>query len=323
MFQTRITEMFGIQYPIVQGAMHRLSHAELAAAVSNAGGLGTVVTANLPSIAALRDELRKAKSLTDKPFCVNVSLFPGESPWNMDEIIEAVVAEGVKVIATSGRNPEPYIKLLKSSGARIIHKVPSARHAQTVEKLGYDAVSVVGFECGGHPGLDDVTSLVLVPRTVDSVKIPVIAGGGFGDGRGLVAALALGAEGVLMGTRFMATTECVLHSNVKQFMLQAKETDTAVVARSVRGNIRALKTDYVLKLLEMEARGATAEEVRAMIDSRRGSKVSLEGDLNAGVWPCGQVVGMVDRILPVKEVIDSIISQAQGIMKRLGTQMTH
>ncbi|MBI4295043.1 MAG: nitronate monooxygenase [Chloroflexi bacterium] len=320
MFQTRITEMFGIRYPIMQGALQWLSRAELAAAVSNAGGLGTVVTANMPSIAALRDELRKTKSLTDKPFCVNVSLFPGSMPWSMEEYIETVVAEGVKVIETSGRSPEPYIKLLRSGGARLIHKVPSARHAQTIERLGYDAVSVVGFECGGHPGLDDVTSLVLVPRTVDSVKIPVIAGGGFGDGRGLVAALALGAEGVLMGTRFMATEECILHPDVKQLILQARETDTAVVARSVRGNSRALKTDYVLKLLDMEARGATPEEVRAMIDAKRCSKMSLEGDVNAGVLHCGQVVGLVDSILPVKEVIDSIMSQAQEIMKRLGSQ---
>ena len=211
MFKTRITEMFGIEYPIIQGALMWLSRAELVSAVSNAGGLGIMASLTFPTIKELRQEIRKIKSMTDKPFAVNITILPTIRPVNYEEYINAAIEEGVDIIETAGRNPEPYMKELKDAKVKVIHKVSRVRDVKTAERLGVDAVTIVGFEAAGHPGMDEVTSLVLIPLSVDAVKIPVIAGGGIGDARGFVAALALGAEGVLMGTRFMASRECAVH----------------------------------------------------------------------------------------------------------------
>ena len=316
MFETRITELLGIKYPIIQGGLIWLSDAELAAAVSNAGGLGIITSANFATREELRNELRRAKSLTDKPFGVNISLGPTTRPVNTEEYIDVVIDEGVRVVETSGRSPEPYMKQFKQGGVKVIHKAPGGvRFAETAELVGCDAVSIIGYECGGHPGPDDTSSLVLVRATVETVKIPIVAGGGFADAAGFVAALALGADGVLMGTRFMATKECKAHPRFKEWLLNARETDTFITQRSIRAPARHLKNEPALRVLEMESQGATLEELLTITRGENAQRIYLEGDLNAGLAECGQVVGIIRDIPTVKEVIDGIIQGAEEIIK--------
>jgi NAD(P)H-dependent flavin oxidoreductase YrpB (nitropropane dioxygenase family) len=317
MFKTRITELLGIKYPIIQGGMVWLSRAELAAAVSNAGGLGIITSADFATKDELRVELRKAKDLTDKPFGVNINLAPSTHPVNTEEYIEVIVDEGIRIVETSGRSPEPYMKQLKQGKLIVLHKAPGAvRYAEAVEAIGCDAVSIIGYECGGHPGPDDTGSLVLVRATVEAVKIPVVAGGGFADAQGFVAALALGADGILMGTRFMATKECPAHPNFKEWLVRAKETDTFITQRSVRAPARNLRNGPALKVLEMENKGATLEELLAVTRGENAQRLYFEGDLEAGMAECGQVVGLINDIPTVKEVIDGIIEGAGEIIKK-------
>jgi len=317
MFETRITELLGIKYPIIQGGMVWLSRAELAAAVSNAGGLGIITSADFATKDELRAELRKAKDLTDKPFGVNINLAPSTHPVNTEEYIEVVIDEGIRIVETSGRSPEPYMKQLKQGNLIVVHKAPGAvRYAEAVEAIGCDAVSIIGYECGGHPGPDDTGSLVLVRATVEAVKIPVVAGGGFADAQGFVAALALGADGILMGTRFMATKECPAHPNFKEWLVRAKETDTFITQRSIRAPARNLRNGPALKVLEMENKGATLEELLAVIRGEYAQRLYFEGDLEAGMAECGQVVGIINNIPTVKELIDGIIEGAEEIIKK-------
>ena len=320
MFQTRITELLGIKYPIVQGGMVHLARAELVAAVSNAGGLGIVTSADHETSQGLREELRKIKSLTDKPFGVNINLAPAARPVNNEEYIDVLIEEGVRIVETSGRSPEPYMKQLKQGNVIVVHKAPGGvRYADAAELVGCDAVSIIGYECGGHPGPDDTGSVVLVPATVRAVKIPVLAGGGFADAAGFVAALALGADGVLMGTRFMATRECPAHPAFKEWLLRAREIDTVITQRSIRAPSRVLRNEAVLKVLEMEGRGATLEELLTVTSGQNSTRVYFGGDLEAGVAECGQVVGLLQDVPTVKEVIDGIIDGAREIIeKRLG-----
>jgi len=316
MFKTRITELLGIKYPIIQGGMVWLSRAELAAAVSNAGGLGIITSSNFASKAALRDELRKTRSLTDKPVGVNINLSPTTHPVNTEEYIEVVIEEGIRIVETSGRSPEPYMKQLKRGNVTVLHKAPGAvRYAQAAEEIGCDAISIIGYECGGHPGPDDTGSLVLVRATVEAVKIPVVAGGGFADAQGFVAALALGADGVLMGTRFMATKECPAHPRFKEWLIKARETDTLITQRSIRAPARNLRNEPAIKVREMENKGATLEELLAVIRGENAQRLYFEGDLDAGLAECGQVVGIIHDIPTVKEVIDGIIGGAEEIIK--------
>jgi len=322
MFQTRITELFGIQHPIIQGAMQWLSGAALAAAVSEAGGLGIIASATFPTREALREELRKAKSLTGKPFAVNINLFPTMRPIDPGEYIDIVMDEGIGIIETSGRSPEPYIERIKRDNVKLIHKVARVRDARTAEKVGCDAVIVVGFEAGGHPGMDDVGTMVQLPLTVDAVSIPVIAAGGIADARGLVAALALGAEGVCMGTRFMATHECSIHPEFQQWMLRAQHTDTVMINRSIKNAARVMKNSGAEQVLEMEVKRATLEELLPVINGERGRKVFEQGELNAGITACGEAVGLVYEILSAGEVIEGMISGAEAIVKRMNTQIT-
>lgn len=316
MFETRITELLGIKYPIIQGGMVWLSRAELAAAVSNAGGLGIITSADFTTKDELRKELRKAKSLTDKPFGVNINLAPSTHPVNTEEYIEVIVDERIRVVETSGRSPEPYMKQLKQGNLIVLHKAPGAvRYAEAVEAIGCDAISIIGYECGGHPGPDDTGSLVLVRATVETVKIPVVAGGGFADAQGFVAALALGADGILMGTRFMATKECPAHPNFKEWLVRAKETDTFITQRSIRAPARNLRNEPALKVLEMENKGATLEELLTVTRGDNAQRLYFEGDLEAGMAECGQVVGLINDIPTVKEVIDGIIEGAEEIIK--------
>lgn len=316
--KTRITELLGIQYPIIQGGMQWLSRAELAAAVSNAGGLGIITAATHPTKEELVEEIRKTKALTDKPFAVNISMLPEITKNDMaNQYFEAVIEEKVPVVESSGRSPEAFIPELKKVGVKLIHKVPAVRFAKKAESVGADAVTIVGFECGGHPGMDDVTTMILTPRAADSLSIPVIAGGGIADSRGLMAVLALGAEAVVIGTRFVATTECIAHSNYKNWMLQAKETDTMMIQRSIRNAVRVMKNDAATKVLEMEGHGASLEELLTVISGKVGRRCLLEGDLVGGTFAMGQSVGLINEIKSVKEVIDEIVTGAEATLARL------
>jgi nitronate monooxygenase len=309
--------MFGIEHPIIQGALLWLSRAELVAAVSNAGGLGIIAALTFPTAKELREEIRKTKSMTDKPFAVNITILPTIRPVNYEQYIDAAIDEGVNIIETAGRSPERYMKRLKNAKVKVMHKVARVKDAKAAERLGVDAVTIVGFEAAGHPGMDNVTSLVLIPIAVDTVKIPVIAGGGIGDARGFVAALALGAEGVLMGTRFMASKECPLHPKIVQWLLQARETDTLIIERSIKNAARVMKTDFSQRVLETEEKGATLEELLPLISGDRSKGSYISGNVNDAVIACGQVVGLIHDIPSVKELIESIINEAELICQRL------
>jgi len=317
MFKTRITEIFGIEYPIIQGAMMWLSRAELVSAVSNAGGLGIIASSTFPTVKELRQEIKKTKSMTDKPFAVNITLLPTVRPVNYGEYISAAIEEGVDIIETAGRSPEPYMKQLKDARIKIMHKCARVRDVKSAERLGVDAVTIVGFEAAGAPGMDDVASSVLLPRAVDTVKIPVIAGGGISDARGFVAALALGAEGVVMGTRFMACKECPAHPKIKEHMIQATEKDTVLIQRSINNPERVLSTDFAQSVLEMEKKGATLEELVPLISGLRGKQALDEGDISKGIIVCGQTVGLIHDIPSAREIIEGIISEAKLIVQRL------
>lgn len=297
----------------------RLSDAEFAAVVSNAGALGILISAGFASGEELRAEIRKAKSLTDKPFGVNISLFPSRRPIPNDEFIDVIIDEGVAVVESSGtRSPEQFVDRLHKGNVKLIHKVAGARYAKTAERVGADAVAVVGYENGGALGMYDVGTMVMIPKTVDLVKIPVIGGGGIADARGFLAALALGAEGVVMGTRFMATQECRAHPKFKEWLLRAEETETIPIMRSFRNTHRALRNKASEKVAEMESRGVPIEELFTILGGERGAKVMLEGDLEAGTAGGGQCVGLINDIPTVKEVIDNIINGATAIRERLG-----
>lgn len=318
MFKTRITEMLGIQHPILQGGMQWLAKAELVSAVSNAGGLGFITSMSFASVKELREEIRKTRDMTDKPFGVNVSMLPAIMPGDLTEAcFDAVCEEGIPVVETAGRNPEPYVPKLKSAGVKLFHKVPAVRFARKAEAIGADAVIVVGFECGGHPGMDDVSSLIVLPKAAQELAIPVIAAGGFCDGRSLAAALALGAEAILMGTRFMATHESPMHDNFKQWMVAARETDTMVVERSIRNAARIMKNDAAETVARMESEGATLQDLLPVIAGKVGLEAYLSGDINRGTIACGQVVGRIRDVKTVKELIDDIINEAHRTVERL------
>jgi NAD(P)H-dependent flavin oxidoreductase YrpB (nitropropane dioxygenase family) len=317
MFKTRITELFSIEYPITQGGMMWISRAELVSAVSNAGGLGIITAFTFPTPAELAAEIKKTRGLTDKPFGVNITLLPTLRPVDIDGYLSAVIDSGVKIVETAGRSPEPYMERLKAAGVKVIHKCTAVRFARTAQRIGCDAVSIDGFECAGHPGEEDVTSLVLIPLTVDAVDIPVIASGGFGDGRGLVAALALGAEAVNMGTRFMATKEAPGHSRVKELLVNASERDTVLVLRSFRNTMRALRNPTSEKVLELEKQGADIHQLEALISGRVGLKLLEAGDTDNGLLSVGQVIGLVHDIPTVKELIDRTIKEAQEVVSRI------
>jgi nitronate monooxygenase len=320
MFETRLTKLLGIKHPIIQGGLQWLATAQLASAVSEAGGLGIISSLSFPDQDSLRKEIRRIREMTKNPFGVNLPMLPGLTKDDRtEEILEILLEEGVPVVETAGRSPEPFIQKLKSGGIKLIHKVPSARFAKKAESIGADAVTIVGFECGGHPGMDDVTSLVLIPTVASSLRIPVIAGGGIADARGFLAALALGADGVLMGTRFVATQECPAHPKIKEWLVKARETDTMVIQRSIRNAARTIKNKAAEKALAMEERGASLEELLTVISGRIGQKALLEGDLEGAIIACGQCVGLIHEIKSVKQVIEEMIQGAQSILQRLNS----
>lgn len=319
--KSRLCEMLDIAHPIIGSGMQWLSDAKLAAAISNAGGLGVLSAASHQNKKSLLEEIRKTKDLTDKPFAVNISMLPKSAHMDkVDSFFEAVLEEGIKVVETSGRSPEEFIPMLHAAGVKIIHKVAAVRYAKKAESIGVDAVTIVGFECGGHPGLDDVTSMILIPRAVDELKIPVIAGGGIADARGYVAARALGADGVVLGTRFVATGECMVNDAVKDWICKAQETDTKVIQYSIRNPVRVVHNVAADKVSEMEKQGATLAELMPIINGQNGRRCWLEGDLNSGTLSMGQAIGLINEIKTVQEVVEEIILGAEQIVNQLSAK---
>ncbi|MEO7852039.1 MAG: nitronate monooxygenase family protein [Rubrivivax sp.] len=318
--KTRITELFGIQHPIIQGGMHYVGFAELAAAVSNAGGLGIITGLTQRTPELLAKEIARCRELTDKPFGVNLTFLPVLKAPDYPGYVKAIVEGGVKIVETAGNNPQKWLPGLHEAGVKVIHKCTSVRHSLKAESIGCDAVSVDGFECGGHPGEDDVPNFILLPRAADELKIPFVASGGMADGRSLVAALALGADGMNMGTRFIATQEAPVHDNVKQAIVAASELDTRLVMRSLRNTERVMRNAAVDKLLETERRLGTDLKFEDIIEQVAGvyPKIMLEGAMEAGAWSCGMVAGLIHDVPSCQELIDSIMAQAEEIIaKRL------
>ncbi len=315
--KTRITELFGIEHPIIQGGMHYVGFAELASAVSNAGGLGIITGLTQKTPADLANEIARCKDMTDKPFGVNLTFLPTVSSPDYPGYIEAIIKGGVKVVETAGRSPEKYMGTLKDAGITVIHKCTSVRHALKAESIGCDAVSVDGFECGGHPGEDDIPNMILLPRAADELKIPFVASGGMADARSLVASLALGAEGMNMGTRFIATKEAPVHQNVKEAIVAASELDTRLVMRPLRNTERVLNNEAVERILEKEKQLGSDLKFEDIIEEVAGvyPRIMQNGDMDAGAWSCGMVAGLIHDIPTCKELIDRIMSEAEALIK--------
>jgi nitronate monooxygenase len=315
MLKTRITELFDIERPLVQGGLMWIARAELTSAVANAGGIGFMTALTFPDADALRAEIRKCREMTDKPFGVNLTFLPTLSAPDYPAYIDVCIEEGVKFIETAGRNPEPYMAQIKSAGIKVVHKCTSVRHAIKAEKIGCDVVSIDGFEAAGHPGEDDVTSLILIPLTRDAISIPIIASGGFADGRGLVGALGLGADGMNMGTRFVATKEAPLHDNVKQALVDHGERDTRLIMRTLRNTERVLHNKTVDKVLEIESKGDTQiEDIVPYVSGLVGKEMLEDGDVEKGVLSAGQCMGFIRDIPTCRELLDRIMAEAEEII---------
>ncbi|MDM0066466.1 nitronate monooxygenase family protein [Variovorax sp. J31P207] len=316
--KTRITELFGIRHPIIQGGMHFVGLAELASAVSNAGGLGLITGLTQKTPELLAKEIARCRDMTDKPFGVNLTFLPTFASPPYAEYIAAIAEGGVRIVETAGRSPEQYMPALKASGIKVIHKCTSVRHALKAQQIGCDAVSVDGFECGGHPGEDDVPNMILLPRAADELSIPFVASGGMADGRSLVAALALGADGMNMGTRFVATKEAPVHPNVKQAIVDASELDTRLVMRQLRNTERVLKNAGVDALMAVErAKGAEIgiADIRDFVGGVY-PKVMVEGQMDAGAWSCGMVAGLINDVPSVADLLGRIVREAEDIVSR-------
>ena len=325
MIRTRFTELFGITHPIVQGGMQNVGRAELVAAVANAGALGFITALTQPTPNDLLKEIERTRQMTDKPFGVNLSILPAIKPIPYEEYAQAIIDSGIKIVETAGQNPEQFLPALASAGIKVIHKCTSVRHGLKAEKIGCAAVSIDGFECAGHPGEDDIPGLVLIPAAVDKIKIPIIASGGFGDGRGLVAALALGAEGINMGTRFLATKEAPIHDTMKKKIVESDERQTALLFRTLKHTGRVYSNSIAQKVLEIEARpGETQfQDILTLVSGERSKKVITDGNLEDGIWWAGMVMGLIHDIPTVKELIERIVSEAeQLIMTRLAKLLT-
>jgi nitronate monooxygenase len=319
MIKTKVTEMLGCKYPIISGTMARISNPEFVAAASNAGACAVLASANYQSHEELRDAIKKTQDLTDQPFAVNINLFPALMPQaKLGDYVEATLDEGVKIIETSGHKaPEALVPKFKEGGATWIHKCAGVRYAIKGASLGADIITVVGYENGGATGTLDIGTLVMTPSVVDALDIPVIAGGGVADGRGVAAILALGAEGVIMGTRMMATKECPIHDSLKQAFVQAKETDTSLVMRSIRNTHRMWRNKATEKILELESQKATLEQIIQAASGQNAEKMYREGDIDAGMVSCGQGVGLVQDIPTVKELLDRIMKEAEETINKL------
>ena len=319
--KTRITELLNIEHPIIQGGMHYVGYAELAAAVSNAGGLGIITALTQPTPDDLAREIARCHEMTDRPFGVNLTFLPAFTEPPYPEFIDAIIDGGVTVVETAGRNPQAHMPRLKEAGIKVIHKCTSVRHALKAESIGCDAVSVDGFECGGHPGEDDIPNMILLPRAAEELSIPFVSSGGMADARSLVASLAMGAEGMNMGTRFLVTQEAPVHENVKRAIVAAPELDTRLIMRPIRNTERVLSNEAVEKILEIEREKAKKGEqveindIVHLVAGKQNRKVLQEGEMDAGAWSCGMVAGLIHDIPTCKELIDSIMSEAETLIK--------
>jgi NAD(P)H-dependent flavin oxidoreductase YrpB (nitropropane dioxygenase family) len=315
MLKTRFTEEFGIQYPVVQGGMQGVGIAQLVAAVANAGGLGFLTALTQPTPEDLRKEIEKTRGMTDKPFGVNLTVLPTINPVPYDEYADVIVGCGIKIVETAGRSPEPYMPRFKAGGVKVIHKCTSVRHALKAEKLGVDAISIDGFECAGHPGEDDIPGLILIPAAADKLKIPMIASGGFGDGRGLAAALMLGADGINMGTRFLATVEAPIHQNMKDKLVEATERDTALIFRTMRNTARVFKNAIAEQVVEKEAHGAEFADIKDLVAGEKGRAAMKDGAIDGGIWSAGMVTGLINDIPTCAVLVKRICDDAEAIIK--------
>jgi len=317
MIKTKITEMFGIEHPVIQGGMHYVGFAEMASAVANAGGLGIITGLTQKTPDDLAKEIAKCHEMTDKPFGVNLTFLPGFQEPDYPGYIKAIVEGGVKIVETAGRSPEAYMPDLKGAGIKVIHKCTSVRHSLKAEKIGCDAVSVDGFECGGHPGEDDIPNMILLPRAAEELSIPFVASGGMGNGQQLAAALSMGADGINMGTRFIATKEAPVHQNVKEALVAASELDTELIMRPLRNTERVLANDAVQKILEKEKSLGDEIQITDIMDEVAGvyPKIMQEGTMDAGAWSCGMVAGLIHDIPTCKELVERIVSDAEEIIK--------
>ena len=317
MIKTKITEMFDIEHPVIQGGMHYVGFAEMAAAVANAGGLGIITGLTQKTPDDLAKEIAKCHEMTDKPFGVNLTFLPGFQEPDYPGYIKAIVEGGVKIVETAGRSPEAYMPDLKGAGIKVIHKCTSVRHSLKAEKIGCDAVSVDGFECGGHPGEDDIPNMILLPRAAEELSIPFVASGGMGNGQQLAAALSMGADGINMGTRFIATKEAPVHQNVKEALVAASELDTELIMRPLRNTERVLANDAVQKILEKEKALGDEIQITDIMDEVAGvyPKIMQEGTMDAGAWSCGMVAGLIHDIPTCKELVERIVNDAEEIIK--------
>ncbi|MFH2131223.1 MAG: nitronate monooxygenase [bacterium] len=314
--KTRITELLGVEHPLQVGTMMHLSNADFVAACANAGAFACIASAMFPDEATLRNELARLRDLTDKPFGVNVSLFPGHDARSVDVTLDILAELDIKIIETAGRSPQPHLEKIRQNGATHIHKCARLRDAIKVDSLGVDIISVVGAECGGHPGMEDISTLVLIPEAAASIKAPLFAGGGFCDGKTLMAGLAMGAEGVIMGSRFLNTDECRIHASTKERFVNAGLTDTMVIQRSIHSPVRVLTNEWALSIKTMEDSGATLEELLPKLSGHRSADSWMTGGDDA-IFPCGQVIGRVKETLSIKSLVDKIMSEATEVQKRL------
>ena len=320
MIRTRFTQMFGVKHPIVQGGMQWVGRAELTAAVANAGALGFLTALTQPTPEDLRKEIARCRDMTAMPFGVNLTILPTLVPRPYDEYIDAIIASGIKIVETAGNNPKPYLARFKSAGIKVIHKCTSVRHGVSAERLGVDAISMDGFECAGHPGEDDIPNLVLLPSAANVISIPMIASGGLADARGLVAALALGCEGINMGTRFMATREAPIHQKVKEAIVAGDERSTALILRSMRNTSRVYANTVAKHAIAMEHEGKTIAEIGRIVAGLKGRVVYETGDLEQGIWSAGTSMGLISDIPTCQELIEGIVREAEAIIKgRLAT----
>jgi nitronate monooxygenase len=318
--KTRITELFNIDRPVIQGGMHYVAYAELASAVSNAGGLGIITALTQPTPEDLAREIARCHEMTDKPFGVNLTFLPAFAMPPYPEYIDAIISGGVKIVETAGRNPQEHLPRLKEAGVKVIHKCTSVRHALKAEAIGCDAVSVDGFECGGHPGEDDIPNMILLPRAAEELSIPFVSSGGMADARSLVASLALGADGMNMGTRFIATREAPVHENVKRALVAATELDTRLIMRPIRNTERVLSNAAVEEVLRIERERLQAgepleiDDIRHLVAGSENRKVLQQGEMDAGAWSCGMVAGLIHDIPSCQELLDAIIGEAEALI---------
>lgn len=316
MLKTRFTETFGIKHPVVQGGMQWVGTAEMVAPVANAGALGFLTALTQPTPEALTKEIARCREMTDQPFGVNLTILPALTPPPYEEYRQAIIEAGIKIVETAGQNPAPHLPSFKEAGVKVLHKCTSVRHGVKAQSIGVDGISIDGFECAGHPGEDDIPGLILIPAAANQITIPMVASGGFGDGRGLAAALALGADGINMGTRFMCTQESPIHENVKKAMVKMDERSTNLIFRTLHNTARVARNSVSDEVVGIEAKGdASIDDVRHLVAGARGRIVFEDGDTEHGIWSAGMVLGLINDIPTVEELVTRIVAEAEELIK--------